>query len=32
VREIATAHRAQISIGAGEKGRGCRVELTFLHG
>jgi len=32
VREIATAHRAQIAIGAGEKGRGCRVELTFPHG
>ena len=32
VREIAAAHRAEIEIGAGEAGRGCRVELTFPHG
>jgi two-component system sensor histidine kinase TctE len=32
VREIAAAHRAHIVIGAGEQGRGCRVELTFPHG
>jgi two-component system sensor histidine kinase TctE len=32
VREIAAAHRARIVIGAGEQGRGCRVELTFPHG
>jgi two-component system sensor histidine kinase TctE len=32
VREIAAAHRADIVIGAGEGGRGCRVGLTFPHG
>jgi two-component system sensor histidine kinase TctE len=32
VQEIAAAHRAQIEIGAGEGGRGCRVGLTFPHG
>jgi two-component system sensor histidine kinase TctE len=32
VREIAAAHRARIDIGAGEGGRGCKVELTFPHG
>ena len=36
VREIAAAHGASISIGAGEGGDGkavgCRVELTFPHG
>jgi len=32
VREIAAAHRAEIEIGAGEGGRGCRVGLTFPHG
>ena len=32
VREIAAAHRAEIGIGAGEGGRGCKVGLTFPHG
>ena len=32
VREIASAHRAQLEIGAGEGGRGCKVGLTFPHG
>jgi len=32
VREIAVAHRAEIEIGAGEAGRGCRLGLTFPHG
>ena len=32
VREIAQAHGAGISIGAGENGRGCKVELVFPHG
>jgi two-component system sensor histidine kinase TctE len=32
VQEIAAAHRAEIEIGAGEGGRGCRVGLTFPHG
>ncbi len=32
VREIATAHRAEVEIGAGEAGRGCKVELRFPHG
>jgi two-component system sensor histidine kinase TctE len=32
VREIAAAHRAEIEIGAGDGGRGCRVGLTFPHG
>jgi two-component system sensor histidine kinase TctE len=32
VREIAAAHRAQIEIGAGDDGRGCKVGLTFPHG
>ncbi len=32
VREIAAAHRAEIAIGAGENGRGCKVGLTFPHG
>jgi len=32
VREIVTAHHASLAIGAGESGRGCRVELTFPHG
>jgi two-component system sensor histidine kinase TctE len=32
VRELATAHRAQIAITNGDSGRGCRVELTFPHG
>jgi two-component system sensor histidine kinase TctE len=29
VREIAAAHGAEIAIGAGEGGRGCRVTLQF---
>ena len=29
VREIAAAHGAQIEIGAGDGGRGCRVTLRF---
>jgi two-component system sensor histidine kinase TctE len=32
VREIAAAHRAELDIGTGEGGRGCRVGLTFPHG
>jgi two-component system sensor histidine kinase TctE len=32
VREIALAHAAVISIGAGAHGRGCKVGLTFPHG
>jgi len=32
VREIALAHRAELDIGAGEGGRGCKVGLTFPHG
>jgi len=32
VREIAVAHGAQLEIGAGEGGRGCKVGLTFQHG
>jgi len=32
VREIATAHGAQISLHAGAHGRGCKVGLTFPHG
>jgi len=32
VREIAAAHRAEIEIGSGEGGRGCKVGLTFPHG
>jgi two-component system sensor histidine kinase TctE len=32
VREIALAHGAEIAIGAGESGRGCKVGLTFPHG
>jgi two-component system sensor histidine kinase TctE len=32
VREIALAHRAEVEIGAGEAGRGCKVELRFPHG
>ena len=32
VREIAAAHGAQVSIGAGEGNRGCKVALTFAHG
>jgi two-component system, OmpR family, sensor histidine kinase TctE len=32
VREIAAAHGAQVSIGAGEGDRGCKVALTFAHG
>ena len=32
VREIALAHRAEVEIGSGEGGRGCRVELRFPHG
>ena len=32
VREIAAAHRAEIEIGSGESGRGCKVGLTFPHG
>ena len=32
VREIAVAHRAQMTVGAGENARGCKVGLTFPHG
>jgi two-component system sensor histidine kinase TctE len=32
VREIALAHGAEIGIGAGEDGRGCKIGLTFPHG
>ena len=32
VREIALAHGAEIAIGAGEDGRGCKVGLTFPNG
>ena len=32
VREIAAAHGAEIEIGSGEGGRGCKVGLTFPHG
>ena len=32
VREIAAAHGAEMEIGAGEGGRGCKVGLTFPHG
>jgi signal transduction histidine kinase len=32
VREIALAHRAEVSIQPGAHGRGCKVELTFPHG
>jgi len=32
VREIALAHRAEVGIGSGEAGRGCKVELRFPHG
>ena len=32
VREIAAAHGAQLEIGSGEQGRGCKVGLTFPHG
>ena len=32
VREIALAHGAEISIGSGAHGRGCKVWLTFPHG
>jgi two-component system sensor histidine kinase TctE len=32
VREIAAAHGAEIEIGAGEGGRGCRVALVFPAG
>jgi two-component system sensor histidine kinase TctE len=32
VREIAAAHGAEIEIGAGEGGRGCRVALLFRAG
>jgi len=32
VREIALAHGAEVEIGAGEAGRGCKVELRFPHG
>lgn len=32
VREIAAAHGAEIEIGSGEHGRGCKVGLTFPHG
>ena len=32
VREIALAHRAEVAIGAGEGGKGCKVELRFPHG
>ena len=32
VREIATAHGAEIAIRAGAHGRGCKVGLTFPHG
>lgn len=29
VREIAQAHEARVVVGAGEGGRGCRVEIRF---
>ena len=29
VREIATGHGAQVEIGEGQEGRGCRVRLNF---
>jgi two-component system sensor histidine kinase TctE len=32
VREIALAHGAEMTIGAGAHGRGCKVGLTFPHG
>ena len=32
VREIASAHGAEISLHAGAHGRGCKVGLTFPHG
>ena len=32
VREIAAAHGAQLEIGSGEQGHGCKVGLTFPHG
>ena len=32
VREIALAHGAEISIGSGAHGRGCKVGLTFPYG
>jgi two-component system sensor histidine kinase TctE len=32
VREIAAAHGAQLEIGAGDGGAGCKVGLTFPHG
>ena len=32
VREIALAHGADIAIGSGTHGRGCKVGLTFPHG
>jgi len=32
VREIALAHGAELSIGSGAHGRGCKVGLTFPHG
>ena len=32
VREIAAAHGAEIEIGEGEGGRGCRVALLFPAG
>jgi two-component system sensor histidine kinase TctE len=32
VREIALAHGAEMTIGAGAYGRGCKVGLTFPHG
>ena len=32
VREIAVAHHAEVEIGAGDGGQGCRVELRFPHG
>jgi len=32
VREIALAHGAEVEIGPGEAGRGCKVELRFPHG
>jgi len=32
VREIAAAHGAEVEIGEGEGGRGCRVTLVFPAG
>ncbi len=32
VREIALAHRAEVEIGSGDGGKGCKVELRFRHG